>query len=44
MSNKIFRFFNKQKEFEQDVRENGMRYSGFYGDGLRDAPDPKLKS
>ena len=25
MSKKIFRFFNKQKEFEQDVPENGMR-------------------
>ena len=34
MSNKIFRFFNKQKEFEQDVLENGMRYSGFYGDSF----------
>ena len=35
MSNKIFRFFNKQKEFEQDVPENGMRYSGFYGDSFK---------
>ena len=35
MSNKIFRFFNKQKEFEQDVLENGMRYSGFYGDSFK---------
>lgn len=35
MSKKIFRFFNKQKEFEQDVLENGMRYSGFYGDSFK---------
>lgn len=35
MSKKIFRFFNKQKEFEQDVPENGMRYSGFYGDSFK---------
>lgn len=32
---KILRFFNKQKQFEQDVLENGMEYSSFYGDSFR---------
>ena len=32
----MIRFFNKQKQFEQDVMEQGMQYSsGFYGDSLR---------
>lgn len=28
-------FFNKQKQFEQDILENGMEYSGFYGDSFK---------
>ena len=35
MAKKVFGFFNKQKQFEQDVMENGMQYSSFYGDSLR---------
>ena len=35
MSTKIFRFFTKQKQFEQDMLENGMQYSSFYGDSLK---------
>lgn len=35
MSKKMFGFFNKQKQFEQDVLENGMEYSSFYGDSLK---------
>lgn len=35
MAKKILGFFNKQKQFEQDVMENGMQYSSFYGDSLR---------
>ena len=32
----MIRFFNKQKQFEQDMMEQGMQYSsGFYGDSLR---------
>ncbi len=27
-------FFNKQKKFEQEVMENGMQYSSFYGDSF----------
>ena len=35
MAKKLLGFFNKQKQFEQDVMENGMQYSSFYGDSLR---------
>ena len=35
MSKKIFGFFNKQKEFEKEVLENGMQYSSFYGDSFK---------
>ena len=28
-------FFNKQKKFEQEVMENGMQYSSFYGDSFK---------
>ncbi len=28
-------FFNKQKKFEQEVMENGMEYSSFYGDSFK---------
>ena len=35
MSKKMIRFFNKQKQFEQDVLEHGMEYSSFYGDSLK---------
>lgn len=35
MSKKILGFFNKQKQFEQDVLENGMEYSSFYGDSFK---------
>lgn len=35
MSKKIFGFFTKQKQFEQDMLENGMQYSSFYGDSLK---------
>ena len=31
----MIRFFNKQKQFEQDVLEHGMEYSSFYGDSLK---------
>ena len=32
---KILHFFNKQKEFEQDVLDGGMQYSSFYGDSFK---------
>lgn len=32
---KILHFFNKQKEFEQEVMDGGMRYSSFYGDSFK---------
>ena len=35
MSKKILGFFNKQKEFEKEVLENGMQYSSFYGDSFK---------
>ena len=35
MAKKLLGFFNKQKQFEQDVMENGMQYSIFYGDSVR---------
>lgn len=35
MSKKMIGFFNKQKQFEQDVLEHGMEYSSFYGDSLK---------
>lgn len=35
MAKKVFGFFNKQKQFEQDITEGGMQYSSFYGDALR---------
>ena len=32
----MIRFFNKQKQFEQDMMAQGKQYSsGFYGDSLR---------
>ena len=31
----MIRFFNKQKQFEQDVLEHGMEYSSFYGDSFK---------
>ena len=34
MAKKVFGFFNKQKQFEQDITEGGMQYSSFYGDAL----------
>ena len=35
MFRKFIGFFNKQKRFEEDVLENGMQYSSFYGDSFR---------
>ena len=35
MAKKILGFFNKQKQFEQDIMDGGMQYSSFYGDSLR---------
>ena len=37
MSKKVFGFFNKQKEYEKEVLENGTaaRYSGFYADSFK---------
>lgn len=32
---KIFHFFNKQKEFEQEVMDGGLKYSSFYGDSFK---------
>ncbi|MDO4297679.1 MAG: ABC transporter permease [Lachnospiraceae bacterium] len=32
---KILHFFNKQKEFEQEVMDGGMQYSSFYGDSFK---------
>ena len=35
MAKKILGFFNKQKQFEQNIMDGGMQYSSFYGDSLR---------
>jgi peptide/nickel transport system permease protein len=32
---KLLHFFNKQKEFEQEVMDGEMHYSSFYGDSLK---------
>lgn len=32
---KILHFFNKQREFEQEVMDGGMQYSSFYGDSFK---------
>ena len=34
MVKKFVGFFNKQKKFEEDIMENGIRYSSFYGDSF----------
>ena len=35
MAKKLLGFFNKQKQFEQNIMDGGMQYSSFYGDSLR---------